>query len=134
MNIQDLYIGQNYTLEKTFQENDVIEFSKLSMDDNPIHIDEEYASTTIFRRRIVHGFLVSSLFSAIIGTKMPGNGSIYLNQTMNFRKPVFLEQKVIAKVSILSINVEKQVIELETNCYDINGNILINGSALIKLI
>ena len=108
MNIQDLYIGQNYTLEKTFQENDVIEFSKLSMDDNPIHIDEEYASTTIFRRRIVHGFLVSSLFSAIIGTKMPGNGSIYLNQTMNFRKPVFLEQKVIAKVSILSINVEKQ--------------------------
>lgn len=134
MNIQDLYIGQSYTLEKTFQENDVIEFSNLSMDDNPIHIDEEYASTTIFRKRIVHGFLVSSLFSAIIGTKMPGNGSIYLNQTMNFRKPVFLEQKVIAKVSILSINIEKQVIELETNCYDIDGNILISGSALVKLI
>ena len=82
MNYNDLSLGMSYQIVKSFSQDDVKTFADLSMDDNPIHLDKEYAHNSIFKQNLVHGFLVGSLFSAIIGTKMPGNGSIYLNQTM----------------------------------------------------
>lgn len=134
MNIQELKIGMTYELRKSFSSEEVELFSKLSLDNNPVHIDSTYASGTIFKNKIVHGFLSGSLFSAIIGTKMPGNGSIYLNQTMNFRRPIFHNQIVIAKVTVTDIKYEKSIVSLQTICQDEFNNILIDGTALVKIV
>lgn len=82
MRFEELYIGQSYSLSKRFTTDDVEKFATLSMDTNPVHLDTEYAEHSIFKHRIVHGFLSSSLISAIIGTRLPGNGSIYLKQDL----------------------------------------------------
>ena len=134
MKIEDLSIGMEYRLRKSFSDDDVDSFSNMSLDDNPIHVDGEYASKTIFGKKIVHGFLTGSLFSAIIGTKMPGNGSVYLKQEMNFRKPVYHNETVEAVVKISNIVVEKSLVYLDTICYNSNGDVVIDGCALVKLI
>ena len=134
MEINELYVGQTCSLSKRFTTNEVIEFSKLSLDNNPVHLDEEYAKTTIFENCIVHGFLSGSLISAIIGTMLPGNGSIYLNQNLNFRKPVYHNQLITGRVTVLEILLEKSLISLETICINDNNDIVIDGSALVKLI
>lgn len=133
MKIEDLFIGQSYEMSKTFTEQDVETFSNLSLDTNPIHLDEKYAESTVFKRKIVHGFLSSSLISAIIGTKMPGPGSIYLHQEMNFKKPVFIGDVVKAVATITDINKEKSIIYLQTNCYNGGDELTVEGKAVIKL-
>ncbi len=104
------------------------------MDFNPVHLDEKYVENTIFKKRIVHGYLYGSLISAIIGTKMPGPGSIYIHQEMNFKKPVFLDEVVTAVVKITEIKPEKSIIYLETICYKNNNEIVLDGKAIIKLV
>ena len=133
MKIDDLFIGQSCEMSKTFTEQDVLTFSVLSLDTNPIHLDEKYAESTIFKRRIVHGFLSSSLISAIIGTKMPGPGSIYLHQEMNYKKPVFIGDLVKAVVTVTDINSEKSIVYLQTNCYNSNNELTVEGKAVIKV-
>lgn len=133
MNIKDLVVGQTCEMRKTFTEEDVKFFSVLSNDTNPIHLDSEYASKSIFKKQIVHGYLSSSLISAIIGTKMPGPGSIYLHQDLNFRRPVFIGEEVRAEVTVQDINIEKSTVTLQTNCYNPNNEITVEGSAIIKL-
>lgn len=134
MKINELYVGQACSLSKRFTTDEVIEFSKLSLDNNPVHLDEEYAKTTIFKNRIVHGFLSGSLISAIIGTMLPGNGSIYLNQNLNFRKPIYHNQLITGRVTVLEILPEKSLVKLETICINDNSDIVLDGSALVKLI
>lgn len=134
MNFKELKIGMSYELVKSFSQDDVKAFALLSMDNNPIHLDQEYARNSLFKRNIVHGFLVGSLFSAIIGTKMPGEGSIYLNQSMVFRKPVFWDQTVRAVVKVEELYPEKHRVLLSTNCYDTENNVLIEGTALVKVL
>ena len=114
MDINDLYIGQSYSLSKRFSTEEVEQFAALSMDSNPIHINKNYAKKSIFKEQIVHGFLLGSLFSAIIGTALPGNGSVYLGQTLKFRKPVYHNQLVVATVTIENINIEKSLVTLRT--------------------
>lgn len=134
MKIEDLYIGLSYELKRTFYEKDVLSFADLSMDNNPVHINKKFANQSIFKRQIVHGFLSGSLFSAIIGTKMPGIGSIYLHQEMNFKKPVYIGEEVRAVVTITDIKFEKSIVYLQTNCYDPQNEVTIEGKAIIKLI
>lgn len=133
MIINELIIGQKCEMRKVFSEDDVKSFSLLSNDTNPIHLDESYASNFIFKKRIVHGFLSSSLFSAIIGTIMPGPGSIYLHQDLDFRKPVYIGEEVRAVVEITNIKVEKSVVYLSTKCYNEKDEITVEGNAVIKL-
>lgn len=133
MIINELIIGQKCEMRKVFSEDDVKSFSLLSNDTNPIHLDESYASNFIFKKRIVHGFLSSSLFSAIIGTIMPGPGSIYLHQDLDFRKPIYIGEEVRAVVEITSIKVEKSVVYLSTKCYNEKDEITVEGNAVIKL-
>lgn len=133
MRFEELKIGQSYEMKRIFTQQEVMDFAKLSYDTNPIHTDPEYARTTQFGQLIVPGFLTASLFSAIIGTKFPGFGSIYLNQTMSFRKPVFPEQEVTAVVCVKELLPEKHRVLLDTFCYDEMHQVLIEGSALVKL-
>lgn len=134
LKMDNLYIGKESKISKVFSAQDVESFASLSCDINPVHLDEEYAKQTFFRKRIVHGFLYGSLISAIIGSKMPGHGSIYMHQEMNFKRPVYINEKVTAKVIITEIKPEKSLVFLDTFCYNDKNEIVIEGKAIIKRI
>ncbi|MBV4416552.1 MaoC family dehydratase [Clostridium tyrobutyricum] len=108
-------------------------FSKLSGDENPIHLNEEYAKTTIFKRRIAPGMLISSFISAVIANKLPGRGSVYLKQDLKFRRPVYINDVITTKVEIIGINIEKNIIILSTNCINQSNVIVIEGNAFVKV-
>ena len=127
-----IYIGQTASISKSFSSEEVDAFSDLSMDANPLHLDENYAKSTIFRRRIVHGFLSGSLISAVIGTILPGEGAIYLHQDMDFKRPVYLDEKITAKVTVVRKNEEKHILYLDTKCVNDDGEVKIEGTAIIK--
>lgn len=133
MKIDDFYIGQTASLKKVFSTDDVEAFAELSLDRNPIHLDEEYAENTRFVKRIVHGFLVGSLISAVFGTILPGEGAIYLHQEMNFRKPVFHGQEITATVVVTNIRKDKSILYFDTICENENGEIVIDGKAILKV-
>ena len=123
------YIGQEEQEEKVFHESDVELFAQVSGDKNLLHLNHTYAEKSRFGRKIVHGILVSSLISKIIGMKLPGEGSIYLEQNIRFRKPVYVDEKVIVKVTIIEINQNK--FTLKTNVYNMDDECLIEGNAKV---
>lgn len=123
-------VGDRATLTRAFSAQDVKEYAVLSTDRNPIHLDAEYAATTTFGRPIVHGMLISSLFSALLGQHLPGEGAIYLGQELKFKAPVFIDQEVVAQVEVASIRDDKPIVELSTTCMDKDGKLLVVGSAV----
>ena len=129
--IKDFYVGQTAELTKQYSENDVNMFAEISGDHNPIHLNNEYAKDSIFGKKIVYGFLSGSLISAVLGNVLPGEGSIYMNQTLSFLRPVFIGDTITAKVVISEINEEKKRILLDTVCTNQNGKTVIEGSALM---
>lgn len=134
MKISELFVGQNASLSRRFALNDVKAFSELSLDNNPVHLDEEYAKNSIFGDRIVYGYLTASLFSGIIGSILPGPGAIYLSQNLNFRKPIYHNELVTATCTITHIREDKPIITLETICKNEKGEVAIDGTAVIKLL
>ncbi|MEG1723986.1 MAG: MaoC family dehydratase [Anaerovoracaceae bacterium] len=124
-------IGQRASLSKKFTTEDVETFARISTDCNPVHLDDNYASFSIFGKKIVHGFLSASLISALIANKLPGPGSIYLSQELKFLKPVYHNDVIVAEVEIVDINHEKSIYILNTKCY-VNNQIVIDGRAIIK--
>tara|TARA_Y100000739_G_C20517551_1_gene422510 strand:- start:196 stop:591 length:396 start_codon:yes stop_codon:yes gene_type:complete len=122
-------INSVYKKSFTITKKMVEDYANVSQDKNPIHLDNEYAKNTIFKKRIVHGMLLAGLISPLIGNEFPGNGSIYLNQNLSFKKPVYLNEAVEIVIKIIHIN-DKGWLELETNCFT-NNNLVIEGSALI---
>lgn len=133
MKIEDFYIGQTASLKKTFITDEVKAFAELSLDRNPIHLDKAYAEQTIFGSRIVHGFFVGSLISAVFGTVLPGEGAIYLHQEMNFRKPVYHGEEITATVTVTNIRKEKSILYFDTKCENGRGEIIIDGNAVLKI-
>lgn len=134
MRFEDLYVGQSYSMTKSFSSEEVERFAEISGDNNLVHIDKKYAENSMFHGRIVHGFLTGSLFSAIIGTKMPGLGSIYLGQNMNFKRPVYHGQTVTATVTVTEIRNDKPIVRLSTVCVNELGETVIDGEAIVKVI
>ena len=131
MKFEDLKIGMFECLEKTIAELDVLDFSRISLDKNPLHLDDEYAKKTIFKGKIVHGLIGAGLISAVIGTKLPGTGTIYLSQNLRFCAPVRIGDKITARVEITNINQEKRSVELKTICINQEGIIVIDGEAKV---
>lgn len=125
-------VGYSYEYPFSFTQDDVDTFAKISGDDNPIHLDEEYAKQTIFKRRIIHGFLAGSVFSKVFGTLFPGKGTIYLEQTMRYRQPMFTAVEYRATFEILSINKEKSRATVETNIINPEAVIVTTGTAIIQ--
>lgn len=124
-------IGSTASLKKLITDEDIKQFSNISLDINPIHLNEDFAAKSIFKKRIAHGFLVSSLISAVIGNKLPGHGSIYLNQTIAFRKPVYIGDTVEAIVTVVQI-LKPNCYRLNTVCKNQNAETVIEGEALVK--
>ena len=129
----EIKIGDKAEFTKIFTAKDVVTFSRLSGDNNPVHLDESYAAGTIFKKRIVHGMLVSSLISTVLGTKLPGQGTIYLNQSLNFKKPVFWEDTITAEVEVVEKMEEKNILKLNTQCKNQSDQVVLDGEAVIML-
>lgn len=134
MRFEDLYLGLSYSMTKSFSSEEVEQFARISGDNNMLHVNKEYAENSMFHGCIVHGFLTGSLFSAIIGTKMPGPGSVYLGQNMNFKRPVYHGQKVTATVTVTEIRKDKPIVRLSTVCVNESGETVIDGEAIVKVI
>src|SRR5210317_950494 len=98
-----LNVGDKSMLRKAFSEEEVLQFANISADKNPLHLDRDFGNASIFGHRIAHGMLVASLFSGLIGMKLPGGGSIYLGQSITFKAPVAIDEKVTASVEIIHI-------------------------------
>jgi len=126
-------IGDSATVSKTISETDVYLFAGISGDFNPVHVNRVEANGSMFGKQIAHGFLVGSFISNIIGMKIPGPGSIYLEQNMKFIKPVFIGDTITAKVEVIEIlNEKKNILKLLTVVKNHNDDIVIDGFAVVK--
>ena len=129
--IEVLRLGESASSTKTISDTDVLAFASVSGDHNPVHLDEAFAKTTMFGGRIVHGMLVGTLFSSILGTQLPGNGSIYLGQELKFVKPVRLGDTITATVTVIEIIKDRNRIKLETTARNQNDELVVTGVATI---
>ena len=124
--------GDTYQHALMFQQSDVDAFARITGDNNPIHLDADFAKNTIFGKPIVHGFYSASVFSMVFGTKFPGEGTIYLYQDMKFMAPVFVDQPYKAKFEVLEVNTEKHTGVIKCILEDENGKAVIEGTAKLK--
>ena len=124
-------LGDTASISRIISDADIRGFSELSGDSNPVHLDDEFARTTRFGRRIAHGMLGASLISTVLGTRLPGQGAIYLSQTLQFLAPIFPDDTVTAKVTVTKIKEGKPILTLETVCENQRGETLIRGEAVV---
>lgn len=130
--IEDLQVGMTGTFAKTITEADIVMFSGVSGDINAVHLNEEYAATTPFKGRIAHGMLSASLISAVLANRIPGPGTVYLDQRLKFLAPVRPGDTVHAKVCVRDIDVPHGRVVLETTC-SVKGVLVIEGEAQVKI-
>lgn len=128
---RELNVGDSASITKAFSQEEVSHFADISGDHNPIHLDPEFAATSIFGQCIVHGMLVASLFSGLIGEQLPGKGSIYLGQNLAFKAPVPVGESVTASVEIIKLREDKPIVTLRTLCVDSKGKVVIEGEAVV---
>jgi 3-hydroxybutyryl-CoA dehydratase len=124
-------VGDRAALSKLITDADIVMFAFLSGDVNPVHLDAAYAERTRFGGRIAHGMLSASLISAVLGTKLPGPGAVYLSQSLRFRAPVMLGDEVTATVTVLDKREGKPIYTLETVCTKADGTVVLEGEAVI---
>lgn len=129
---EDLSLGQSATFSKTISEADILLFAGVSGDTNPVHLDAEFAATTPFKERIAHGMLSAGLISAVLGTKLPGPGAIYVGQTLKFKAPVRIGDTVTAKVEVKELDPAKKRAIFTTTCL-VKGKPVVEGEATIMV-
>ena len=128
-----LQVGMTASISKTVSDEDVLGFAEITGDRNPIHIDKKAAEKSVFKKRVVHGMFLGGLVSAVLGTKLPGEGTIYLEQNLRFNKPVFIGDTVTVKVVVAEIvNSEKNIYRLETDIANQSGECVSEGYAVVK--
>ena len=115
-NFEDLSVGQTASIARTVSEADILAFAGFSGDTNPVHVDQEFAASTMFKGRIAHGMLSVSYISTVLGTKLPGPGAIYLSQTVKFKAPVRIGDTVVTRATITALETEKRRVTLSTVC------------------
>ena len=128
--LETLEVGQTAFVERTFDEAAVRAFAELSGDFNPVHLDADFAAATRFGRPIVHGLLTASLISTVVGTRLPGQGSIYVSQTLRFRAPVFVGDTVRAEAEVTEVRRERRRVVLSTRCL-VGEKVVIAGEAVM---
>ena len=127
----ELYVGMKESLSHTVTREDIDRFADVTGDRNPIHVDEGFARESRFGKNIAHGMFGASLISAVLGTKLPGPGNVYMEQTLRFLKPIFIGDTITAAVEITELFPEKYRIRLFTTCTNQDGVIAIEGEALL---
>lgn len=129
--IEQIQVGDTAEFSKTVGEYDVYSYAGLTGDMNPAHVNEEYAKKTFFKTRIAHGMLCAGFISTILGTRLPGPGTIYLKQELNFLAPVRIGDTVTAQVEVLEKMTEKNRVRLKTRCVNQEGALVLDGEALV---
>lgn len=127
---EDLAVGQKARLGKTITEADILLFAAVSLDTNPVHMDAEAARESVFKERVAHGMLSAGLISAVLGTRLPGAGTVYLGQTLTFRRPVKIGDTVVAEVEVTALDPAKKRATLRTTC-SVAGKVVIEGEATV---
>lgn len=127
---EDLQVGMEVEQKKIISAEDIENFAIVSGDNNPVHLDSEYAAGTIFKERIAHGILTASFISALFGTKLPGPGCIYISQSLNFRAPVKIGDGVIAKAAVKELIEKRGRVIMECDC-SVNGETVLDGEAVL---
>ena len=127
---EDLELGQKASIGKTITEADILLFAAVSTDTNPVHLNAEAARASVFKQRVAHGMLSAGLISAVLGTRLPGHGTIYMGQTLRFRAPVHIGDTVIATAEVTALDPEKKRATLKTTC-SVDGKVVIEGEATV---
>ena len=129
---EDMAVGMHATFAKTITDADLVLFVGVSGDTNPVHLDEDYAAGTQFKGRVAHGALTASFISTVLGTKLPGPGSIYVAQTLKFRAPVHVGDTVTARCEVTGIVPDRKFVIFKTQCF-VRETLVIDGEATLKL-
>ncbi len=130
--LEDLELGMTAVYAKTITDADIVLFAGISGDTNPLHLNSEFADGTRFEGRVAHGMLTASFISAVIGTKLPGPGCIYMSQTIRWSAPVRAGDTVVARVTITDINREKERVLMDTTC-SVGEEVVLEGECLAKV-
>jgi len=125
--------GDKASRSLTISDDTIRAFAEVTGDNNPVHLDDEYAAGSRFGRRVAHGMIAAGLISATLANDLPGPGSIYLGQTLNFIMPVFPGDTVTATVEVLSVRPDKPIVTLSTVCTNQNDEVVLEGEAVIKV-
>ncbi len=130
--IDELKVGDSEEFSKTIAESDIYLYAGITGDFNPAHVNEEYAKKTFFKKRIAHGMIPAGFISAVLGSKLPGPGTIYMKQELSFMAPVYTGDTITARVEVVEIIPEKNRVRLKTTCVNQEGTTVIDGEALIS--
>lgn len=130
--INEIRVGQSAQFSKTIAESDVYLFAGITGDFNPAHVDEVYAGKTFFETRIAHGMLIAGFISTTIGTMLPGPGSIYVSQEVNFLAPVKIGDTITTTAEVAELLTEKKLVRLKTYCTNQDGTVVIDGQAVVS--
>jgi len=128
MVIDEICIGMSASYSQTITDADIKSFAGISGDNNPVHMNEEYATESRFGKRIAHGFISASFFSALFGTRIPGPGCVYVSQSLNFKRPVYIGDTVTAVVIVTNVDKGKNRVFFDTVC-KVKGKTVIDGKA-----
>jgi 3-hydroxybutyryl-CoA dehydratase len=131
MIFEDIYMGQIASMSKTVTEADILMLAEVTLDRNPVHLDDAFEKRTRFRGRIAHGVLAIGLISAVMGTQLPGPGTIYLSQQVKFLAPVRPGDTIKAVVEVVALRPEKRIVTLKTNCYNQDNQAILTGEAVV---
>jgi len=129
---EDLATGMSASFSRTVTEADIVNFAGVSGDFNPVHMDEEFAAGTVFKGRIAHGMLSGAFISTLLGTRMPGPGSIYVSQSMRFRAPVRIGDTVTIQAEVKELNADKRFVTMDTRCL-VKGKPVVTGEAVMMV-
>ncbi len=132
IHLDEIAVGMTASTGKTITEADILLYAAVSTDTNPTHLNAEFAAVGPFRERVAHGMLTAGLISAVLGTQLPGPGTIYLGQTLRFRGPVKIGDTVVATVEVTDVNTEKKRAVLKTVC-TVAGRTVIEGEATVQV-
>lgn len=127
----NLKVGDHASRTKLITDEAVQDFARATGDTNPVHLDEAYAATSRFGRRIAHGMLTGSLISAILGNDLPGPGTVYLGQDFKFKAPVFIGDTVTASVELVKYREDKRIATFRTTCINQDGALVLEGEAVV---
>lgn len=130
--LEDISLGMTALYTRTITDADIVLFAGISGDHNPLHLDDEFARDSMFEGRVAHGLLTASLISAVLGTKLPGPGAVYISQSLNFRAPVRIGDTVEARATVREIAPEKRRVTLDTVC-TVGETVVVDGNAVVMV-
>ncbi|MGE8304115.1 MAG: MaoC family dehydratase [Pseudomonas kermanshahensis] len=130
--IEQITLGMTVSYSQTITDSDIKMFAGLSGDHNPVHVNAEYAEASRFGKRIAHGLMSAGFFSALFGTRLPGPGCVYVSQSLNFKRPVYIDDTVVATVTVTGVDLKSNRVTFDTLC-KVKGKVVISGAAEIYI-